>query len=100
MEDRLLTSAEVAEYLQVHRQTVNRLAATGRLPGLMLGRAWRFRREDVDEFCETELAAAQTRPMTEPAQRLLEMAGTIDAAHAAELRDIVEEGCEQARPGQ
>lgn len=46
----VLTSKEVAEYLRTTPDTIKRMARAGRLPGLKLGRVWRFRRADIDEL--------------------------------------------------
>ncbi|HJN16549.1 MAG TPA: helix-turn-helix domain-containing protein [Armatimonadota bacterium] len=46
----ILTSREVAEYLRTSPDTVKRLARAGRLPGIKLGRAWRFRKADLDDL--------------------------------------------------
>ena len=52
---RLMTSGEVAEYLQLHRQTINRMAAKGELPGIKFGREWRFRKEDISAYVEDKI---------------------------------------------
>lgn len=44
---RLLTSFEVAELLQVAPKTVRRLAREKRIPCLVVGNEYRFRREAV-----------------------------------------------------
>jgi len=43
----VLTSAQLAELLQVGERTVRELAARGELPGRMVGREWRFARRAV-----------------------------------------------------
>lgn len=44
----LLTVHETARYLNVKEQTVRSLARKGKIPALKVGRAWRFRKEDID----------------------------------------------------
>ncbi len=39
---KLLTPAEVGEILGVHSKTVERMARRGELPGIRIGRYWRF----------------------------------------------------------
>ena len=46
-DEKLWTSADVAEFLDIHQQTVSRMAQRGELPGVKIGRAWRFRPEDI-----------------------------------------------------
>jgi excisionase family DNA binding protein len=45
----VLTTEEAAHYLRTNVGTIKRLAREGRLPGLKIGRGWRFRRADIDE---------------------------------------------------
>ena len=42
-----LDTAEAAKVLKVSTKVVRRLAAEGRLPGVKIGREWRFRRGDL-----------------------------------------------------
>jgi len=51
-DDRLLTSAEVAELLGVKTSWVDEHARQGDLVSVRLGRYRRFRRADVDAFIE------------------------------------------------
>lgn len=57
-EQQMWDSADVAQYLDLHRQTVNRMAARGELPGVKLGRAWRFRQEDIKRYLDRRLATS------------------------------------------
>jgi len=52
----LLTPEQVADYLQVHPETVRKWLREGQLAGINLGgRArWRIRRADVDRFIQTQ----------------------------------------------
>jgi excisionase family DNA binding protein len=43
----VLTSEQVADFLQVSLRTVLQLARDGELPGHKVGRAWRFCRSDI-----------------------------------------------------
>jgi excisionase family DNA binding protein len=51
--DNLMTLTEVAAYLRLSKDTVYRMASGGRLPASKVGSQWRFRREDVDQWLET-----------------------------------------------
>jgi excisionase family DNA binding protein len=53
----LLTLAEAAEYLRVHRRTMSRLLRQRVVPGTKIGRQWRVRVADLDAV----LAGGATR---------------------------------------
>lgn len=59
MEDRWLSVSEIAEYLGVVRESVYRWLAKGSMPGHKLGRHWKFRREEVDEWVRSGGASDQ-----------------------------------------
>lgn len=46
----IMTVQEVAEYLRLAEATVYRLAQSGEIPAAKVGRAWRFKRELIDEW--------------------------------------------------
>jgi len=48
----LLTLGEVAELLKVSERTVLRRVEAGELVGVKVGRAWRFTREDLQNYLE------------------------------------------------
>jgi excisionase family DNA binding protein len=50
IEARLLTVNEVADLLRVSRMTVYRLIKEGQLAALRVGRNYRLREDDVDEY--------------------------------------------------
>lgn len=58
MDDVFLTTEEVLEYLQVNLRTVYRLIKAGKIPAVRVGRQWRFRKVDIDQW----LAGQQTGP--------------------------------------
>jgi excisionase family DNA binding protein len=49
----VLTIDELAAYLKIAKSTLYKLAQEGRLPGLKVGRHWRFRREAIDRWLES-----------------------------------------------
>jgi excisionase family DNA binding protein len=49
----IMTTQEVAEYLRTSVETIKRMARRGALPAAKLGRNWRFRKADIDEWLET-----------------------------------------------
>ena len=50
--ERLLTPAQVGERLQLTERTVYQWLRDGRLVGHKLGRLWRIRPEDLEEFLD------------------------------------------------
>lgn len=52
MEERLLTPAQVADRLQVTEKTVYRWLDAGKLAGVKLGRLWRIREENLEDFLQ------------------------------------------------
>jgi excisionase family DNA binding protein len=52
MADRLLTVPQVAEEFQVTAQTIRNWIESGVLPAVRVGRAFRLRRQDVDELLD------------------------------------------------
>ena len=54
----LLTLAEAAAYLRVHRRTMGRLLRQGVVPGTKIGRQWRVRKADLDAAVATGMPQA------------------------------------------
>jgi excisionase family DNA binding protein len=50
MEDRWLSVAEMSKYLGVSSDTVYRWISERNMPGHKIGRLWKFRKEEVDEW--------------------------------------------------
>ena len=48
--EKMLNIRELADYLGFSEITVYRKAASGELPGLKIGRSWRFPREEIDRW--------------------------------------------------
>lgn len=42
-----LNIQQAAEFLGAHKETIRRLAASGELPGVKIGRSWRFIEQDL-----------------------------------------------------
>lgn len=51
----LLTPIEAAAWLQVHVKTTIRRAREGELPALRVGKHWRFRRSDLENWAEQQV---------------------------------------------
>lgn len=50
MEDRWLSVDEIAEYLGVKRDTVYKWIAEREMPANRVGRFWKFKKDEVDEW--------------------------------------------------
>lgn len=48
--NRLLTPEDVAELLQVDRETIYRMARRGELPAIKVARHWRFRAARIERW--------------------------------------------------
>jgi excisionase family DNA binding protein len=46
----VMTVDELAHYLRVHTMTIYRLIRRGQLPAVRVGRAWRFRKDQLNEW--------------------------------------------------
>ncbi len=51
----LVDAQRAAELLRVHPKTVKRLAQEGTIPGLKIGRVWRFRESALDAWMSSQL---------------------------------------------
>ena len=51
----LIDSIAAAELLRIHRKTVERMALRGEIPGHKIGRFWRFRPSELDEWLRSKL---------------------------------------------
>ena len=60
--EQLYTLDQVAELLQVSRRTVLRFIERGELVGVKVGRAWRFTKEDLQDYLETQKRKRQQGP--------------------------------------
>ncbi len=46
----VLTIDQLADYLQIPKSTLYKLAQDGKVPGKKIGRQWRFHRDSVDAW--------------------------------------------------
>jgi len=45
---------EVADYLQISKENVYKLAQRGRIPASKVGGQWRFKRKRIDDWLEAQ----------------------------------------------
>ena len=50
MEDRWLSIEEIGEYLGVKRDTVSKWIKDKKMPAHRIGRSWKFKKEEIDEW--------------------------------------------------
>lgn len=53
--DDIMTLKEVAKYLGLHVMTVYKLTREGRVPAAKIGGQWRFKRNVLDQWLETQM---------------------------------------------
>ena len=61
MQSRWMTLEEVADYLQLSKDMIYRLAQSGRIPASKVGSRWRFRRERIDRWMDDMAVDADAR---------------------------------------
>jgi excisionase family DNA binding protein len=54
-----MTVREVADFLKLHRETVNRMIKSGELPALKVGTAFRLNRVQIMEWAKSRRARLQ-----------------------------------------
>ncbi|MBN2374353.1 helix-turn-helix domain-containing protein [bacterium] len=52
MTQEILTLQELAELLKLSDRTIYNYAQRGLIPGIKIGAAWRFRKDDVEKWLE------------------------------------------------
>jgi excisionase family DNA binding protein len=65
----LLTLAEAAAYLRVHRRTMTRLLRQGVVPGVKIGRQWRVRKADLEALLARTSEASGSKSSVRAAVR-------------------------------
>ena len=51
----IMTLQEVAKYLGLHAMTVYKLTREGRMPAAKIGGQWRFKRDVLNEWLESQM---------------------------------------------
>ncbi|MTI83806.1 MAG: helix-turn-helix domain-containing protein [Firmicutes bacterium] len=53
-DNEIMTIGQVAKYLQISEITTYRLVQDGKIPAFKVGRGWRIKREDLNQFIEKQ----------------------------------------------
>lgn len=93
----MLTPEQVADYLQVRKDTIYRYIRDGRLAAVRLGRHYRVPRENLDLFLLANSTQADVREAL--FRRVLQIAGRNQDIPIEEVeRDVAEAIAEARRP--
>ena len=68
IESEILTVSELHDYLKVPKPTLYALAQNGRIPAAKIGKHWRFRRSDIDDWMK-ELQWKQSEERRQQAEK-------------------------------
>jgi excisionase family DNA binding protein len=52
----LLDSAEAAKLLRIHPKTLQRMARNGEITGIHIGKLWRFRASELEQWLQKRIA--------------------------------------------
>lgn len=55
LNETLLNVKQVADFLQLKESTIYSWAQDAKIPAIKIGRTWRFRRSDLDQWLERHL---------------------------------------------
>jgi excisionase family DNA binding protein len=55
--DPLLKAPEVARWLQLSNQVIKRMARTGTIPAIRVGKSWRFNRDELAKWLDSQKSA-------------------------------------------
>lgn len=51
--EEVLTITEASQYLRVNKATIYKLAKLGQMPAFRVGKVWRFKRDKIEAWVET-----------------------------------------------
>lgn len=54
LDDNVFTVQELANYLRMKPLTIYKHASTGKLPGFKVGSHWRFKKDTIDKWIESQ----------------------------------------------
>ncbi len=96
-EREIMTPEQVADYLQIRKDTVYRYIRDGKLPAVRLGRSYRVQRENLDRFLLANTTKADVREAL--FQRVLGIAHSNDGVPYEDVERDVADAVAHARRG-
>lgn len=57
--EKFLDSKEVGGALRMHPAVIQRMAARGEFPGFKVGKLWRYRQSDIDNWIAAQVESAR-----------------------------------------
>jgi excisionase family DNA binding protein len=51
--DKWVTLEQIADYLQISTSSIYKMVQAGRIPAYKVGRQWRFKKQEIDEWVES-----------------------------------------------
>ena len=57
MEEKIMTTKELASYIKLSEKTIIKMAQNGKLPGVKISNKWRFTLSSINEYLEKEIVA-------------------------------------------
>ena len=51
----VMTTKELAEYIKMNEKTVLKMAQNGQIPGVKMGKQWRFHLESIDNYLQNDI---------------------------------------------
>jgi excisionase family DNA binding protein len=67
--DSMLTASDVARYFRLHVMTIYRMVQRRELPAVRVGRQWRFRREQINQWLQDQGRRTSMRLHTRGSRR-------------------------------
>lgn len=83
MKEKFFTTEQVANILQVHPFTILKYIKQGKLKGIKLGRVYRIKESDINQFLEDRMtkSAAKSTPEKELVEDVEEVIEHYDISH-------------------
>lgn len=75
MPDEIMTLKDVAEYLKIAEKTLYGYVQKGRIPGIKIGSAWRFRKAEIEAWLDDQRKLTEESTRTRAARERGEQSG-------------------------
>lgn len=59
VDNRVMTTRELADYIKLNEKTIIKMAQNGDLPGVKIGNQWRFPLESIDKYLQNDIVKAK-----------------------------------------